>query len=68
MTEVKNKGAVVEREVEIASGFTDRSLGTDVLGDVLWDNLLVHRSDCTYVCGCMLLNRKYQVIFGLQLH
>jgi len=60
--------AVVRKEVGIASGFTATSSRTEVLGDVLWDNLLVCLSDCMYVCGCLSLNRKHQVIFGLQLH
>lgn len=60
--------AVVGKEVEIASGFIARSSRTAILGDVLWESLLVCLSDCTYVCGCLSLNRKYQVIFALQLH
>lgn len=59
---------VVGREVEIASGVIARSSRIDVLGEVLWDNLLVRLSDCMYVCGCLSFNRKQQAIFGLQLH
>lgn len=61
--------AAVQREVEIVSSFIeDRSSRTDVLEDVFQGNLLVWLSDCTYVCGCLSLNKKYQVIFFLQLH
>lgn len=51
--------AVVGREVEMVSGFIDRSSRADVLEDVLQENLLVCLSDCIYVCGCLSLNRKY---------